>query len=82
MIENHFPASNARNVPRNSRIIITFKEAMKPDTVTASTVLIKNMSAGGNALTAADVVVTASSDNLTFTLSPNNLLGSPSSEQQ
>ena len=82
VIENHFPASNARNVPRNSRIIITFKEAMKPDTITASTVQVKNMSAGGSALTAADVVVTASTDNLTFTLSPNNLLGSPSIEQQ
>ena len=82
VIDSHFPGVNARNIPRNTRVIITFKEAMKPETVNASTVLIKNMSAGTPPLAGNEVAVSASADNLTFTFTPNNLLGSPSVEQQ
>ncbi|KKR84911.1 MAG: hypothetical protein UU31_C0002G0069 [Candidatus Uhrbacteria bacterium GW2011_GWA2_41_10] len=31
MIENHYPGRNAIDIPRNTRIMITFKEPMNPD---------------------------------------------------
>ncbi|MFH0873732.1 MAG: Ig-like domain-containing protein [Candidatus Komeilibacteria bacterium] len=83
VIESHWPAPDARNVPRNTHIIITFKEPMDPDTVDPSTVLIKNMSLPGSvALTEEQVAWSHTSDNLTFTFVPDDLLGSPSAEQQ
>ena len=33
VIESHYPESNAKNIPRNTNIYITFKEAMDIDTI-------------------------------------------------
>lgn len=35
MIESHYPRRDAGNVPRNTRIIVTFKDAMDPTSFTA-----------------------------------------------
>ncbi len=36
VIESHYPESNAKSVPRNTNIYVTFKEPMKLDTIASS----------------------------------------------
>jgi hypothetical protein len=77
IIESHYPGVNAINIPRNTKIIITFKEAVTQASMTAANVQIKNLTTGAPALTAGEVQI-ATVDQLTYVLTPNNLLGSPS----
>jgi hypothetical protein len=84
-LESVYPEPNQREVPRNTAMIVTFKEEINPATV---------MDAGGNILTdgrikiyksidepadfITDVSVSATTDNKTFVFMPDNYLGSPS----
>ncbi len=77
IIESHYPGVNAVNIPRNTKIIITFKEKIKTSTMIAANVQIKNLTTGTPALTAGEVQI-ATTDQLTYVLTPNNPLGSPS----
>jgi hypothetical protein len=81
IIESHYPGVNARNISRNTRIIITFKEAVTSASMTAANVQIKNLTTGTPALIASEVQI-SSGDQLTYTIVPNALLGSPSVENR
>ncbi len=80
VIESHYPGVNAKNIPRNTRIVVTFKEPMDVTTFNMSTVVVENLNTlVADPLTAADVTVTNTADKRTFTvnLNPAVLLGSP-----
>ncbi len=81
IIESHYPGVNARNIPRNTRIIITFKEAVTSASMSAANIQIKNLTTGTPALTAGDIQI-SSADQLTYTIVPNALLGSPAVENK
>ncbi len=84
-LESVYPEPNQREVPRNTAVIVTFKEEINPATV---------MDSGGNILIdgrikiyksidepadfITDVSVSATTDNKTFVFMPDNYLGSPS----
>lgn len=94
IIQSHYPPRGAVNIPRNTRIMITFKEAMDPagvilgfDDNPASTdlntgnILVYETEAGDEAaLEAADFIVTHTLDNKTFVLDPVPLLGNAQSD--
>ena len=86
IIESHYPSRNQTNVPRNTRIIVTFKEA-----IDSSTVIMPTKDAEGNiikgnvkiyrsvdgpdhSLSASAIVITKTDDNKTFVF---NTISSP-----
>lgn len=97
IIEYHSPGPNATNVPRNTAIVITFKEpilvsSMIKDWTEATsntniglntnTVKLYRTSQGiGAALATADVRVRVTADHKTFVMRPVAYLGSPSENQ-
>ncbi|MFH1089599.1 MAG: Ig-like domain-containing protein [Candidatus Uhrbacteria bacterium] len=95
IIESHYPARDATEIPRNTRIYVTFKEAIKVDTImvdddgVATTPNVLNAAnvtiaptdiADGVALTGSQVQVAVTADHKTFSFDPTVLLGSDTTE--
>lgn len=86
IIENHYPNRNATGIPRNTRIVVTFKQPIDPASLVvggaSSTVAILKSSQVGTSnpfaqkfaqsLTAADIDIAASPDNRSFTFLQKN----------
>ena len=82
-IRDHFPARNQTDVPRNAKVMITFKDAIDPATVTASSVKIYPTAQGATAaLPAGALTVNGTTDGKTFVLKPADPLGSASAKVQ
>ncbi len=83
IIESHYPARNQKDVPRNTSIIITFKEQMNiADLITGSNINTANIliykttdSLSGPHVTN---VLATTTDGKTFRFKPVDYLGSPS----
>ncbi len=95
IIEYHVPSRNATDVPRNTPIIVTFKEPILPSSmiegwteetsstnigVNAENVKIYRSGEEASTLTSADARVTFTEDRRTFVIRPADFLGSPSTE--
>ena len=84
VINSHYPERNQAGVPRNTKIIITFKEAMDPATlISGQSINQQNIKIYQTESGAADAVTfpvgaTKTEDNKTFVFSPSQYLGSPS----
>ncbi|MFH1078573.1 MAG: hypothetical protein V1745_04840 [Patescibacteria group bacterium] len=92
IIEYHLPERNATDIPRNTPVIITFKQPIQPASLiegwteaTSGTTLglnaanVKLYRTGdeGSSLTTAQARVTFTQDRKTFVIRPVDLLGSP-----
>lgn len=92
IVEYHLPERNATDVPRNTPVIITFKQPIAPPSfiagwteatsgttvgLNADTVQIFRTGDEGTALTSAQARVTFTKDRKTFVIRPVDLLGSP-----
>lgn len=85
IIEAHYPARNQEDVPRNTKIVITFKEAIDETTVMSDENINDEyikiyMTVNGidSFLLSQDVLAYKSDDNKTFVFMPEQYLGSPS----
>ncbi len=94
IIESHYPARSATDIPRNTRIIVTFKEAIDLPSVIEDTDGDGVYGSGGDKLNVENVKISRSadraegpyvaaragvtSDKKTFIFIPDNYLGSPS----
>jgi len=83
IIESHYPGRDQTGVPRNTVIVVTFKEPINPNTIfdpvtnlITSNVVLYQSSMGASASTTN--VIASTTDNLTFVFIPQALLGSPS----
>lgn len=91
VIEYHLPERNATNVPRNTPVIITFKQPIQPASfidgwTDATSSTVNGLNAGnvkifptgndGAALTSADARVNFTQDHKTFVIRPVNPIGS------
>jgi len=81
IIESHYPSRNQVDVPRNTKIIVTFKEAIDPDTIIIGANINQDnikiyKSADGldSALPSNAVLATKTSDNKTFVFDTISLL--------
>lgn len=74
-IRDHYPTRNATDVARNTRIIVTFKDAMDAETLSSEHVSIYK-TADGIEAALTDVLVTFSEDLKTFVFDPAEYLGS------
>ncbi|MFA5946536.1 MAG: Ig-like domain-containing protein [Patescibacteria group bacterium] len=80
-IRDHYPTRNQTDVARNAKIMITFKEAIDPASVTVNSVKIFPASTGvTGALT--DTVINFTDDHKTFVFRPAAYLGSPTAKVQ
>lgn len=86
IIESHYPMRNQEDVPRNTMIVVTFKEPMDvADIITAgninpANVLIYRSTTAGAGPFVTDVTATVMADNKTFRFDPVENLGSPSED--
>lgn len=83
IIGSHYPERNQKDIPRNTKIAITFKEAMDPttiisgDKINASNIKIYKTKDGASGAVAFDVIARKTDDNKTFVFKPSQYLGSP-----
>ncbi len=83
-VESVYPEPNQKDVPRNTSIIVTFKEEVNPATVidggqiVTSSVEIYKKDDETNKIT--NVAASSTSNNQTFVFTPGEYLGSPSEE--
>ena len=83
IIESHYPTRNQQNVPRNTSIIITFREAMSVGdlinggNLNAGNIKIYKTADGPSGPYVTDVAAASTPDNKTFRFKPNDYLGSP-----
>lgn len=80
-IEDHYPERNQTGVARNTKIMITFKVPVDPNTVTTETVKIYP-SASGDSAALTNVAITPTEDSRTFVFDPADLLGSATANTQ
>ncbi|PIR13783.1 hypothetical protein COV49_01010, partial [Candidatus Falkowbacteria bacterium CG11_big_fil_rev_8_21_14_0_20_39_10] len=85
IIESHYPARAQKDVPRNTKIIITFKEPINPATIMAgeninseNIKIYKSSDGAENALASEQVSVKKTDDNKNFIFKPNEYLGGSS----
>jgi len=87
IVQAHYPGRNATNVPRNTKIVVTFREPMMVGdivngaNVNAANILIyKSIDEEDGPYVTDTIAVTASStaDNRTFVFRPSEPIGSPS----
>jgi|GEM_PF-728496 len=81
-IQSHYPPRNAVDVPRNTSIIVTFKEAIDPATVTSAANSVEIVTrevfdAGGTLAPLTAINIGHDSFNKTFVFTPIQYLGSP-----
>lgn len=87
IIESHFPARNATGIARNTRIVVTFKEAVDPASLVVgganpTVAILKSSTVSGSSpqfptkfaqsLTSADIDVVPTPDNKTFAFIQKN----------
>lgn len=87
IIDGHYPVRNATGIPRNTRVVITFKEAIDPASLvvggaTPTVAILRSASVVGTSnqfpqkfaasLTAADIDVVPTADNKTFAFIQKN----------
>jgi len=84
IVSSHYPVRNQLNVARNTKIVITFKEAMDPasimdgDKINKDNIVIyKTKQDGFSNPVAFDVGAKKTDDNKTFVFKPSQYLGSP-----
>lgn len=83
IIEAHYPERNQKDVPRNTKIAITFKEAIDPNTIITDgkinkdNIKIYKTKDGVAGAVTFDVVAMKTDDNKTFVFKPTQYLGSP-----
>lgn len=88
IIESHYPPRNALDIPRNTKIFVTFKEPMDETTLkqengwlNANHIWIFETNKGKDQKLAPDaVIVTASDDKKVFVFDPVELLGNPTTD--
>ncbi len=83
IINSHYPARNQKDVPRNTKIAVTFKEAIDPATIITdgkinqqNIKIYKTVDGVAGAVTF-DVSAFKTDDNKTFVFKPTQYLGSP-----
>jgi len=82
IINSHYPGRNQKEVPRNTKIIITFKEAMDPatimvgDKINAPNIKIYKTKDGAAGAVAFEVKAAKTDDNKNFIFRPTQYLGS------
>lgn len=90
IVQDHFPSRGALEVPRNTKIFVTFKQAIDPASIidgfsdnpesialdTRAVKIYPTEAGVGSALTGDQVAVTVSEDHRTFVFDPVPLLGS------
>ncbi|MBU0722024.1 Ig-like domain-containing protein [Patescibacteria group bacterium] len=83
IISSHYPERNQKDVVRNTKIAITFKEAMDPATIISGNkingqnIKIYKTKDGISGMIAFDVSAGKTDDNKTFIFKPTQYLGSP-----
>ena len=83
IIGSHYPERSQKDIPRNTKIAITFKEAMDPatimagDKINAANIKIYKTKDGVSGAVAFDVSAGKTDDNKTFIFKPAQYLGSP-----
>lgn len=84
IIESHYPARNQQDVPRNTKIAITFKEPidattiMNGDQLNSQNIIIYKTVDGLNGPHVTEVTARKTDDNKTFVFKPKEYLGSSS----
>lgn len=91
ILDDHYPERNATDIPRNTRIFVTFKEAINPESMSAnydadadtadylntdSVVIYRTAEGASDALGSEEVVVTYDEDLEIFVFDPVEYLGS------
>jgi len=82
IIESHYPGRNQKDVPRNTKIVITFKEPMDTSTliinnlINSNNIKIYKSVDGVTGPTVSDVQASKSADNKIFVFKPKQYLGS------
>jgi hypothetical protein len=88
ILDDHYPSRNATDIPRNTNIFVTFKEAIEPSTIISdydtggtalnvdSIVIYKTEDGESSALGADDVVVSYDDAFETFVFNPVEYIGS------
>ncbi|MFA5359759.1 MAG: Ig-like domain-containing protein [Patescibacteria group bacterium] len=83
IIESHYPERNQKDIPRNTKIAITFKEAIDPTTIITDgkinkdNIKIYKTEDGVDGAVTFDVIAMKTDDNKTFVFKPTEYLGSP-----
>ena len=83
VINSHYPERNQTGVPRNTKIAITFKEAIDPATIIVDgkinqqNIKIYKTVDGVSGSVTFDVIARKTDDNKTFVFKPSQYLGSP-----
>jgi hypothetical protein len=83
IISSHYPERNQKDVARNTKIVITFKEAIDPATIinganiNTNNIKIYKTQDGITGAVTFDVQAKKSDDNKTFVFKPSQYLGSP-----
>jgi hypothetical protein len=83
IISSHYPERNQKDIPRNTKIAITFKEAIDPATIITNgkintqNIKIYKTKDGVSGVVSFDVTAMKTDDNKTFVFKPTQYLGSP-----
>ncbi len=78
-LESHYPPRDASGIPRNTKIVITFKVPIAPSTIiNTNNVELFPTATPSVKITGDKLKVTATADNKTFVFKPVDLLGSSS----
>jgi len=83
IISSHYPERNQKDIPRNTKIAVTFKEAIDPSTIISGgkingqNIKIYKTKDGVSGAIAFDVSAGKTDDNKTFVFKPAQYLGSP-----
>ncbi|MDD4271589.1 MAG: Ig-like domain-containing protein [Patescibacteria group bacterium] len=83
IISSHYPERNQKEIPRNTKIAVTFKEAIDPATIisgnkiNAQNIKIYKTKDGVSGAVTFDVSAMKTDDNKTFIFKPSQYLGSP-----
>ncbi len=84
IIESHYPSRNQTGIPRNTSIIITFREPMNvadlitSNNINSTNILIYKTVDGADGPYIVNVAATSTADLKTFRFKPDEYLGSPS----
>ena len=82
-LSSHYPERNQKNVPRNTKIIVSFKEPVDPQTISGGGLInplnirIYKTKDGPSVPLDFDVSAVKNDDNKTFVFKPKQYLGSP-----
>jgi len=83
IINSHYPERNQKDISRNTKIAVTFKEAIDPatimsgDKINAANIKIYKTKDGVSGAVTFDVIARKTNDNKTFIFKPSQYLGSP-----